>query len=64
MVITMQIAPGTFENSTNILVRVISHEHIFAKKPAKKINPISLTVKLLDPNFIKQRIANSPNRIV
>ena len=60
----MQIALGTFENPTNILVRVISHEHIFAKKPVKKINPNSRTIKLLDRNLIKQRKANIPNRIV
>jgi len=64
MLIAMQITLGKFENPLNMFIRVISHEHMLAKKPIRKTNPIRRTVRLLDRNLMKHIIANSPSKIV
>ncbi len=39
---------GKFENSRNTPVLVNNQEEMFAKKPTKKIKPITRTTELLD----------------
>lgn len=56
--------PGKFENSRNTFVRVNSHEHVFAKKPEKRMNPKSRTTRLLVRYLTKHKTVNKPNKIV